>query len=299
MTLTTATRFGATASLILSLTLPAFTPAFAETTQVEAATSRIILAGRQRMLSQKIALAACRIHIGTDVEANLTVASDASALFETTHTALRSSSAALGLSMETSPLVLDALQEVDHSWSAYTLQIHNLMNSGALTADELATLDATGTKVLDDMTVAVGQTSRVYGMEVEGLSLLMSVTLDFAGRQRMLTQKMSKEFCLIDAGVDVETNRERLDATLTIFEVSLNGLIEGYPGMLAAAPNEEIHDKLIEVSNLWLDGRTTLDGIVAGSAISAKTRDLVAANIDALLVSTSEVAALYKTSVTD
>jgi len=51
--------------------------------------------------------------------------------------------------------------------------------------------------------------------------------LNLSGKQRMLTQKMSKEVLLIARNNDVEGNLKNLEATASLFDKTLIGLIDG------------------------------------------------------------------------
>ena len=51
--------------------------------------------------------------------------------------------------------------------------------------------------------------------------------LNLSGKQRMLTQKMSKEIMLIAMGVDVGGNLKNLAATSALFDKTLKGLRDG------------------------------------------------------------------------
>ncbi len=48
--------------------------------------------------------------------------------------------------------------------------------------------------------------------------------INLAGKQRMLTQKMTKELLLIANGIDVDKNRESLKKTAELFENTLKDL---------------------------------------------------------------------------
>ena len=48
--------------------------------------------------------------------------------------------------------------------------------------------------------------------------------INLAGKQRMLTQKMSKEFLLIGLQIDQAKNLRRLRATRNLFDRTLTGL---------------------------------------------------------------------------
>ena len=54
----------------------------------------------------------------------------------------------------------------------------------------------------------------------------MGVVINLAGKQRMLTQKMSKEILLIAAGVDVDANKENLKKTATLLVIQTWGYLK-------------------------------------------------------------------------
>ena len=54
-----------------------------------------------------------------------------------------------------------------------------------------------------------------------------AVGVNISGRQRMLSQKMSKEALAISAGINEEANRASLGKTHALFQKSHSGLIKG------------------------------------------------------------------------
>jgi methyl-accepting chemotaxis protein len=78
--------------------------------------------------------------------------------------------------------------------------------------------------------------------------------VDIAGRQRMLTQKMTKEKLLILAKVAVEKNREKLQKTISLFDTSLKGLMNGNKELTIIKPsNKKIVKQLQIVKAIWRD----------------------------------------------
>lgn len=79
--------------------------------------------------------------------------------------------------------------------------------------------------------------------------------INLAGRQRMLTQKMSKEsFMLLKSnGSDASKGvRNSLKKTQNLFDTTLNGLMNGDPAQgLKAVKDKEVLAKLQEVKGLW------------------------------------------------
>ncbi len=81
-----------------------------------------------------------------------------------------------------------------------------------------------------------------------------STVINVAGRQRMLTQKMSKEAMTIKAGLSVEKCRATLIETHDLFDMSLNALINGNSAMnIPPTTNSKILGQLNKVKALWVD----------------------------------------------
>ncbi len=69
-----------------------------------------------------------------------------------------------------------------------------------------------------------------------------------AGRQRMLSQRMTKDYLMIGAGVKVEAAKKELDDAVSLFEEQFNELQE-------YAPSPEIEAGLAVVEELWMPFR--------------------------------------------
>ena len=97
----------------------------------------------------------------------------------------------------------------------------------------------------------------------------MANSINKAGKQRMLTQKMSKEVLFIALNIDVEMNRDELESTIELFDKTLQGLINGdtYLG-LVTIKNAEILAKLKQVESLWEHFQENLNAIRDGNISS-------------------------------
>ncbi len=96
---------------------------------------------------------------------------------------------------------------------------------------------------------AAGPTSAEYG-----------VVLNLSGKQRMLSQKMSKEFLLIAYGHQAEDNKLSLLETYTLFERTLKGLLDGDDTLgLPATKPQHIRDQLGVVNGLWTDFKPVVE----------------------------------------
>jgi len=87
-----------------------------------------------------------------------------------------------------------------------------------------------------------------------------AVAINQAGRQRMLSQRMSKEFLFVVMGVDVETNRTEMGKTVKLFDSTLDRLLAGDAEVsMPAPPSEEIRAQLVLVRGIWQPFRVMLE----------------------------------------
>ena len=90
----------------------------------------------------------------------------------------------------------------------------------------------------------------------------LAVTINLAGKQRMLTQKMSKEALLMFLGLDLDNSRKNLKASKELFDKTLKGLINGDKELgLVATKDEKIQSKLKEVQKLWEPFKKNIEAI--------------------------------------
>jgi len=177
---------------------------------------KINLSGRQRMLSQYMAKAVCFVRLGIDVKSQTGDLLLAHHLFETTLNDLRSGSTVQEMLAESDSRILDALDVVNRHWLEY---------GQAVTAIDLDKVVALNPEVLRTTNEAVTLFQAKYS--ATGVAPEIAAAINIAGRQRMLTQKSSKEFCLIALSRDVEANRVSLVATVNLLEKSMRGLRDG------------------------------------------------------------------------
>ncbi len=78
------------------------------------------------------------------------------------------------------------------------------------------------------------------------------VLLHFAGKQRMLTQKMSKEILLMAKNIHFEENKHNLQKSSIHFEWTLEGLRNGSKRLrLIKTQNLAILEQLTKVAQSW------------------------------------------------
>jgi len=105
--------------------------------------------------------------------------------------------------------------------------------------------------------IILGVLNAVVIHYVVGVQKSNGRAINLAGRQRMLTQKMSKEIFIANSMVS-EGERQRIigdiKKTANLFAVTLNGLLNGDMSQgLTAVSDEETRQKLLEVQEMWAE----------------------------------------------
>ncbi|MFQ5685512.1 MAG: methyl-accepting chemotaxis protein [Candidatus Scalindua sp.] len=89
------------------------------------------------------------------------------------------------------------------------------------------------------------------------------VVINLAGKQRMLTQKMSKEAFAIASGENKELYQESIAKTSALFDKTLKGLIAGDKDLkLPPTTDKAILAQLKKVQSIWEDFKPHIDVII-------------------------------------
>lgn len=258
-------------------------PAVAEDAQVVGASFvgetdgevRVNMSGKLRMLSQRIPAAACNAQAGVSPEISASVVDGALAEFKAILAALEHGDQEMGvLTEETRVRTLRVIQEIHNRFEPIQAALD--ADAGSDLSNQLVAIAAEhNMNVLDAAKLLVTEISGQYASRV---SLLQSdaMTIDIAGRQRMLTQKTSKEICFIMSGVEVEASRAALAGTVQTFEASLIALRDGMKDVgINPPPNDEIAAGLEGVQLNWGMVRPAIAKVLAGEDITMEERAIV------------------------
>ncbi len=263
-------------SSCLVLGLYAQTPAKAETptTQsVNQSANVINLAGKQRMLTQKMSKELLMIAKGINVEKNKKELQKTMALFDKTLKGLIEGDKSLNLPATQNKEILEQLKVVSNLWESFKKSIE---------AKDLQKVAQQNLPLLKNMNKAVGMFAKQSGSK---LSPEMADTINRAGKQRMLTQKMTKELLLIANGIDVEKNRENIKKTAELFEKTLNDLI-------AKCKDDKIKAQLEVVSKIWAEYAPIIKNVDTSESALKKADEL---NMT-LLKNMNKAVKMYETS---
>ena len=254
-----------------------------EKTQIKQQSGTVInLAGKQRMLTQKMSKESLFIAKGINVKANTESLKKTSELFDKTLKGLVGGDETLKLPKTTDKDILAQLEKVSKLWEALKPSIDKVVDGKS----DKATLEAIAKEnipLLKNMNQAVQMYAKASGST---LSPEMAKTINLAGKQRMLTQKMTKELLLVANGIDADANKENTKKTGTLFESTLKDLID-------KCKNEEIKTQLGVVAKLWGDYKVIIEKVDISEASLKKAEEL---NLP-LLKNMNKAVKMYEASI--
>lgn len=257
------------------------------------ASERINLSGKLRMLSQRIPAAACTYHAGIAAEQSNAVLHAAKVEFDTIIAALEFGDETLNIiGEEQRRKTLAAIANLHAKYDPLHAAFDDIEATGG-TDEEVLELAEHNMEVLDAAKLLV---SEISGQYADPTALLQSdaLTIDIAGRQRMLTQKISKEVCLIMSGIYADASLETLGGTVSMFETSLNALIFGMDGAgISPAPTEEILTGLEIVQADWAEISDYVETVSAGGSVDEATRAMIFTGLNKTMADMNAVVGMY------
>ncbi len=212
------------------------------------------LSGKQRMLTQKMSKEIMLIALNEDKDKNIINLTNTSNLFDKTLDGLRNGSDDLHLPATTKKRILRQLDKIEKIWKNFYPTVKSIIASGNVSAEQVALVAEQNLPLLKQMNKAVG----LYEKDAKKGGLKgdpgLAATINLSGKQRMLTQKMSKEFLLVAYNHDFENNKLGLLETYTLFERTLKGLKDGDDSLgLPPTKTPHIVKQLAVVNKLWVE----------------------------------------------
>lgn len=217
---------------------------------------KINLSGKQRMLTQKMSKESLLISQDIDKEENLKNLEASMRLFEKTLKGLRNGDDSLALSKTDNEKILAQLAIVDEKWETFKPLIESVIAGKAdkSTLEKIAELNL---PLLAEMNKAVNLYEVNAGTDVNELA----ITINVSGKQRMLTQKMTKELLLVANNINKEDNLKNLEKTVSLFEKTLLGLEKGDEDLyLTPTTDESILKQLATIQAQWDKFKPIVEG---------------------------------------
>ncbi|VAV83377.1 Methyl-accepting chemotaxis protein I (serine chemoreceptor protein) [hydrothermal vent metagenome] len=238
------------------------------------------MAGRQRMLSQKMSKEVMALLQG---KAEARQVLDTVGLFDKSLTALISGDAEMGIPMTKEPKIQAQLGKVKGQWMNFKASLTELAKNADKRAELYAYVSGRNEELLREMNKAVALIDKA-GFNAR--------TLNLAGRQRMLSQKMTKEVMALDNGVG---SAEQTLATVALFDKTLNGLLRGDKELgLTPVRKPLITAQLRKVEGLWRPFKKNIEGLIEQIGAIEKNRSYVLANNVPLLKEMNKGVGMYE-----
>ncbi|ODS31259.1 MAG: hypothetical protein SCARUB_03628 [Candidatus Scalindua rubra] len=197
----------------------------------------INLAGKQRMLTQKMSKEALAVSQGTGSKESLEKTAD---LFDKTLKGLISGDKELGLPATKNIEILSQLNQVQKLWKDLHANLDVVLANSDVTTAALS--------YINDNNIELLKASHAVVMLLES-NAFDSKTINLAGKQRMLTQKMVKETLGLVQGTE---SSGTLKSTSGLFDKTIKGFISGDSDLgLSAMTDGAILAQLTSVQTLW------------------------------------------------
>ena len=199
----------------------------------------INLSGKQRMLTQLMTKLSLQIDMNIQKKENLKKLKKTSELYDSTLKDLKKT---------TNKKVLKVIALVEKAWTPFYGEVNHLIEGKKSKEALKYIIDENGNLLnLSNDLVKAFEATNSSGNYLEKARLHI---VNVAGRERMLTQKMTKEKLLVVKGE--EKYGAKLKETMNLFDNSLKLLIKGDTKKMISKPsNEKIVAQLKVVTKLW------------------------------------------------
>ncbi len=212
--------------------------------------STINLAGKQRMLTQRMSKVALLISLDVDSKEYSTKLDTFSKLYDQTLKGFKKGDDALELTATENKDVLKQIEAVEKLWNPFYENIQKIVDDGAKAKDAIAFIVKNNEEMLsssNDLVTAFEKSNT----DLDYLSKFRLRVVNIAGRQRMLVQKMTKEKLLVHELKD-NSYKEKLAKSVDLFDSSLTALIDGDKDNNISKPTDgELKGQYDKVAKLW------------------------------------------------
>jgi hypothetical protein len=239
------------------------------------ASERINFSGKLRMLSQRVVAASCYLQAGIQTDASRATLAAATTEFAVITNALEFGDPDLGIiGAEDRRRTLAGISKLNELWAPIA-ELASKVEAGTGSVEDITAIAEQSAPLLDIAQRLVVQITSEYASQTTVLQT-DAFAIDLAGRQRMLSQRISKNVCLISSGVSVETSQAELANTAQNFEATLFALRDGLPDAgVSAPPNQEVEDGLNVVIQEWATVTPIVAEVAASIALDAEQLGIV------------------------
>jgi hypothetical protein len=204
----------------------------------------INLAGKQRMLTQKMSKDAIILDLLPSVKDDLI---NSYKLYDRTLLGLLNGDKRLNLPKAKDKNIISSIKKLQSIWNPFKDSIIDIINNNNSKIDYIINHNQ---NLLTNSNILVRELKK--SKKKSYLQKARIDIIDIAGRERMLSQKMAKERFLILKNIKKDLNLKNLKNSMTLFETSLDILINGDLTKKIPKPtNKKIKEAFNSVKGLW------------------------------------------------
>ena len=209
----------------------------------------INLSGKERMLTQNMAKLALQSSLNIQGDRSRKELKKVADLYDKTLNGFKNGDKDLGLEPATDKKVKEQITIVEKAWKPFYKAVNKIVEGKDKDGKALKYIVENNEKLLK-LSNDLVEAYEASNTSVNYLEKARLHTVNVAGRQRMLTQKMTKEKLLILKGQNEYL--PKLAKTVELFDTSLTALIKGDKSQKITKPtNKKIVNQLKVVSKLW------------------------------------------------
>ena len=293
------------AALIFALIITAPAVHSAEATISEAKTEtlspeaalrkRLNLAGRQRLLSQRLIASGCFLSLDANADQNRKFLAETIETYRISLQMLRDGNTPLRLPSETNPAVLIALETAEDAWAEHAQFFQSWLTRRPTDAD-LREAQSYSKDLLQTSQAVIDALQASQTLSVQQAESARN--LNIAGRQRLLAQRAIKDTCMAstkDVTANERLSRNRAVATtIAAFETSARSLAEGNEMMrVVQTPNQDALWGVEASTATWDEMRWILRDSIAGARLDQTALTQLSQKFEHLLPILEDTAWFY------
>jgi len=250
----------------------------------------------ESMLTHKMSKEMLLAALGVDKQRSLRRLESARSLFGRTLVGLQEGDVELGLIGSDNEAFLKGLDRVKEFWVLFDDTLRSVVKSGEVTKAQIGVIATLSPSMYDALEISTKVLKKEGAKNKHAnLTSILEVAISLAAEQRMLTQKMTKEFLLIAFGHEPKRNRKTLKATMERFQRILVGLTDGDLTMrLVRAPTPEIKLQLQKIRRIWDEFAPTMKKVADGAQADGESINHVARMNVPLLKATNMAVFMYE-----
>ena len=258
---------------------------------------RILAAEKLSFLTEKVAKATVLLSLGAEADKALTELQQAHDEFDDILLGFKEGKGSSGIDRERFYSVNKALEEVATLWAPYRIAVEDIIATKSVNDAQLTMIVGDVEPLEEANHGVVRKLEAAYG-EVD-IEPSMALALEFAGRQRMITQKICKEIALAATGKDTAEHQEKFKKNAAKFGKIVDALIDGGNDYIkmSTPPSDASLAALKQVKAYWAELQPTVEALNAADVPSLDDVVHFCAEMDVLENESERAVLLYEDAI--